>query len=342
MRTPGTAQEQPEHAPDCRQQRALEKQLPDDSTARRTQRRTHGDLPLPSGRAGEKQVGDVRTGDQEHESDGSHQHLQIPIHQHHAQLVDGIEARGPAAVGFGRSQRHRRGHLAQLGVHLFAGDSGDQPAKGEPIAARALPILRGKRAVGQPDVVLGHRKLELGRQNADHDVWLVVEHERPSDETRIGAEACAPGVVGEDGGLERPACIFPRRKPAADDRLHSQRGEKVGGDEAGAEAIRLAFSGEVGSLRPHQAEVADGAELAFPVLEIGHRHQLRAPCLVHAAKHHHTIRIRIRQRPQQHRVDDGEDRGVGSDSERERQENHGGEPALVGERAKGVTGIFDE
>ena len=46
-----------------------------------------------------------------------------------------------------------------------------------------------------------------------------------------------------------------------------------------------------------------------------------------------------RQRPEQETVDDGEDRRVGADTERERRDDHDGERALPGEEPERVTDV---
>jgi len=48
----------------------------------------------------------------------------------------------------------------------------------------------------------------------------------------------------------------------------------------------------------------------------------------------------IAERPQQHRVDHAEDRGVGADAERERANRQQREPGLAAQRARGVAKIL--
>ena len=54
------------------------------------------------------------------------------------------------------------------------------------------------------------------------------------------------------------------------------------------------------------------------------------------------IRVRIRQRPQQHAVDDAEDGGVGADAERERQHGERRESRLTFESAERVEKVFSQ
>jgi hypothetical protein len=55
-----------------------------------------------------------------------------------------------------------------------------------------------------------------------------------------------------------------------------------------------------------------------------------------------AIRLPVRERTQQHRVDDAEDRGVRADSEREGEDDDRGEGRALGETAEAVTDVAEE
>jgi hypothetical protein len=61
-----------------------------------------------------------------------------------------------------------------------------------------------------------------------------------------------------------------------------------------------------------------------------------------APHHHDAIRIAIRQRPQDHRVDDAENRRVGADAERERQQRDERKARLLDERANREAKVLEE
>ena len=52
------------------------------------------------------------------------------------------------------------------------------------------------------------------------------------------------------------------------------------------------------------------------------------------------LRMRIRQRLEQHAVDDAEDGGVGADAERERQDRDRGVARALGQGAEGVAHVL--
>ncbi len=55
-----------------------------------------------------------------------------------------------------------------------------------------------------------------------------------------------------------------------------------------------------------------------------------------------AIRTGIRQRAEQHGMDDAEDGGVGADAERERADDDSGEPRRAHERARRESGVLPE
>ena len=61
-----------------------------------------------------------------------------------------------------------------------------------------------------------------------------------------------------------------------------------------------------------------------------------------AGDEHQPVRLRVSQRPEDHAVDDGEDRRVGPDAERQRQDGDEGESRRPQEVPDGVTEVLDQ
>src|SRR6185503_5373857 len=59
-------------------------------------------------------------------------------------------------------------------------------------------------------------------------------------------------------------------------------------------------------------------------------------------QHHETLRIRVRQRLQQQRIDDAEDRGVGADADRERGNDDEGQHRAASRGTNGVADVLQE
>ena len=91
--------------------------------------------------------------------------------------------------------------------------------------------------------------------------------------------------------------------------------------------VRLKAPPAVDVIRRHERE---RAAVAPPVEVVGRRDRTEPAALARAllGERHHAIGARIRQRPPQHRVDDAEDRGVGADAERQREERDDRESRL--------------
>ena len=54
---------------------------------------------------------------------------------------------------------------------------------------------------------------------------------------------------------------------------------------------------------------------------------------------HEPVGGRVRQRPQEHGLDHGEERGVGADAERQGEDRSGGERGFAHEHAQGVADV---
>src|SRR5919106_2977580 len=89
----------------------------------------------------------------------------------------------------------------------------------------------------------GHRKEELGRQDAYHDVRLAageprkLQRDRPPKYRRIGAETRLPGTVRKHhrGWRGRPLLVIAELPP--EDRSHSERTKESAGDPQPSHAL---------------------------------------------------------------------------------------------------------
>ena len=117
--------------------------------------------------------------------------------------------------------------------------------------------------------------------------------------------------------------------------------EEPGGDFGHREAFREAVPGERAAAAVVPGDL-DERRVAISIVEkVGIRHvaarfiALRVE-LVHA---HQAIRRLVRQRTQEHRVDDGKDRRAPCDAESERDHGGGREAGLTSEQADAVTDV---
>ena len=158
----------------------------------------------------------------------------------------------------------------------------------------------------------------------------------------VNGRPCKPNVAPDDGAIAAEVLAPDRlahhrhHPPVVSDRVIVRR-QRAADERPRAEHVEIAAADEVG-LQPRGAvsplerqAVAgrpwrDGGERSRFPLQLG---ELRIGQLEigvafgtaeSAVDERQPIRLRIGQRPQDQRIDDGEDRGVGADAESERQD----------------------
>jgi hypothetical protein len=67
---------------------------------------------------------------------------------------------------------------------------------------------------------------------------------------------------------------------------------------------------------------------------------LDIPARMALPEHDQTIRLRVRQRAQQHAIDYCKDRGIRADRERERERGHGGEARMLAEHPGAIAQVL--
>ena len=147
------------------------------------------------------------------------------------------------------------------------------------------------------------------------------------------------GCPGAGGGPVTSVSPFAKSRPYAG--LHAERVEQMLVDVRGTHA-QGTIAGE--EIRLASRERADGRKRPVE-LAILHVFGRRDPELVEAERRelsgqiHQAFRLWIRERLQEHAVDDGKDRGVGANAERERQHGDGRKPWTAAQHAQPVPNI---
>ena len=368
--------ERQQDAGDCAhrgEEERLGQQLTDDAAARRTQRDANGNLPFSRRRAREQQVGHVDARDEEHETDGRHQHEQRrpdgcddEILESN-ELVSGARRRnGLLAVQLANDCADFRG--GRIGRDTV-GKTHDQVTSGRRSAVRHSQAERDPELVlpAETEVLRHHtddrvagrtvadgRTRGTGRNSREH----IVQRNGTAERGRIAGEVSAPRCVTEDDYRLRPQRFVRGREDAAQGRPHAQHLQERRRDARafeprrldsgpGAPAPRIAarhdherqarsagVSDGVGPV-PQIDEVSDAQPDPEPARHAGRR--LRGRLIVEEARK--AIRIRIRQRPQEHRVHDAEDGGVCPGAKGEREDGDGREAGAAAERPDGVAEI---
>jgi len=196
-------------------------------------------------------------------------------------------------------------------VQLGGGLQNSHPAAAIRIDAR--PIAEGHPKIdAQRRIDAG----ELRRSDADYRVGVRFGADGLAEHRGVAVEQVLPGVIADD----RDRLVLAR-EPAAQSRAQTQHGGVIAGDRLGADEHRVAFEAEVGLLRlghgqPLQGLVAIAQGTILRVGQIG---------IAAAAEDGHAIGVSHRQGPEIERIEQAEDGGIHSDSERQAEQRQKGE-----------------
>jgi hypothetical protein len=246
-----------------------------------------------------------------------------------------------------------RGDTIDLPPRAVHGDAALEASDGLQHQAAAVGFVVAA-VVGDPDVGTGLRtdaggqeELEAGRQNADDSRAGAAgaEHLAAKD-GRIGAVTPLKVIVAEDrdGALRRREgrrrlAAWPAigvREIAAERDVCAQHGEKVGGDEALADALGAAVLA-----RNHGAEDHHGGHVFE--LGVGSVAQIEeAGVGKGSVRQDQPIRILVRKRPQKHGIGHAENSGAGADAESDSRHRGDRERGTLSQDARGVGEVFDE
>ena len=153
-----------------------------------------------------------------------------------------------------------------------------------------------------------------------------IESSRPSAASSPPKRRCQNAcerMTGAGPSAAGPCSCF--REPTSAHRLHAERLKRAVRDSQGAHALRLAAIGQRRGVlchRPTAANVRFSCRYVRCMFVLANRSSGLRPGGA-MPDPHELLGVRIRQRLDQHRVDDAEDRGRRADAERERE--HGGQ-----------------
>ena len=325
---------EPEGAADRRQHRALGQELPREAPAARADGRPHRQLALPRQAARQKQVRDIRAGNQQQADDGAGEYQQGGTHarghlvDHAADVDDRRTADAEEQVRRHRADR-RADRRRALGFGLRQRCARAQPRDSEhdadesALAGHDAGFLapHGER---RPHQRVGGRKGKARPRHPDDRVWLIVDRDPASDDRRIAVEALAPSAMAEDHDCRMAGGAFVGREEAAEcgrfPEQRQQRRRQLRADEPRRFAVER-----------------DGVLIGSVARELFDRPRRIGPGVIgQVAEHRRPQRgvragmlfrhadepfsRRIRKGPQQDAVDDRKDRAGRADPERERQQ----------------------
>ena len=300
-------------------------------------------LAAASDGAGQQQIGDVGAGNEQHETHRADQHQKRRPHVFDESLADRLQAESlirrqcggefPTVIGGGD---------LQAGLGLLECDAGlEAPCSGEVVA---LILGVGVQLKRQEDIRRGAKlaEIECGSDDADHHVRIAAQRDGFAQNLRIAGKAPLPATLAEDHHLLafRQVLLLCERTSAQHRR--AEEAEEVGTHLGGLKLFRKCASCQVDDAVTEGRHVLHDAGLFPPVLEFGGRRAGSRAIGKGVQEKDQAVRVGKRRGLQQDRVDHGENGGVGSDAERQRQYGGGCEPGTLAECAQRVLEILQK
>ncbi len=351
-----------------RQRAGLDQQLGDQVAAAGADRQPHRHLAGASGAAHEQEVGDVGAGRQEHQAGHAKQqeqrrrrfrvHAALPLGARLDRQRLGLEPLQGLLAHAGLQRRLdvvEDGAVGRVegGARLLDRDPRSQPA--EHVGPVAAAVVEARPAGRQH---LAHRDrhehvraraeggpFEAAGRHADDGEGRAVDDQRLVQHRRILAELRGPEAVAEHHHRMRAGgAIVGRAEHAADRGLHAERREVAARHLRALGAERLPARRHVGAEQSVRGQPAEHLLHPLEVAEHGIAEGVvavaglvaRGPAGLRPwrAEVHQPRRVLHRQRPEQHVVEDREDRGVRADAEGNRPHGHGGHERRLRQRAE--------
>jgi hypothetical protein len=289
-----------------RQEQRFGEELTDKPTARRAERAAHRELALAQGEPREHQVRDVRARDEQQKPDCAEQDQQRRSRFARDRFLKGDDESITEEVValLARFVMNATRDRADVAIRLLDGHAVTQ-ARDRPVVVRR-PARIPAAEIGRHPELDFRRKVESGRQHADHREARAVDLQVNLREIARRSEVLTPVSVADEHSGRGALGPVLGHETATDDRPHAEHLEKVGRHPSDDRARRRRCSRYRRDGSAVLRNRLEAAVLVAEVVEVGIR-QGRRPALRRDLEDgDDPIGIGVRQRPQQHAVDDAE------------------------------------
>jgi hypothetical protein len=285
-------------------------------------------------------VSEIRAAEQQQETDRPQEHperlAQIVVDQDVGQPV---EVDAPVLVGMRIVVRDPRADGVHVGLRLFERHTRLQPRDhAEPVVvARPFAWRECQRT---PQLRPAPVERAVGRHDADHGVRIPVEQDRAADDGRIAPELLLPERMADHDDAIASGRVFAGGERPSRCRLGAIDVEVRGRDAGPPDLHWSTGSGECRRRIAGGGRRAEHRVLVLPVAEVHGRGAVAQAARRPLEDADDAGGIAVGQRPEQHAVDEAEDRARGADPEREHQQRDDRERGAVPERAQRVTYVL--
>ena len=338
-------EDQPKHAAYHGQDQTLREELPDQPAAAGTERDADRELPAATLGSHEEKVGDIGTGDDQQEAHRAEQDEKCRPDGADEGVGQRLDAEAEPHVGWicvGILRDEPANQRRQLTLRVDDRDS--RPETGDCVEIVRRARLRGRAIDRDRDEDGRIAEGEAAWHHPDHHAWRPVERDFATEDRGVGAEAPLPETIVENDDLILRWPILVRSEEPSERRLDTEHTGKrlrrahgddpLGRPHAGEGQLASAVTGDAGEGRDRALEID---QLGLGEVRVG-----EVDTGEDVVDGDEALGIAVGQRPKQDPLHHREDRGVGSDGERQSDEDRGREPWASCQCAQRVRHVLTE
>ena len=329
-----------------REHQAFSEKLRGELTAAGAERGPHGHFPRPSERTRQQEVADVGARHEENDHHCREHEDQRPtrvtdegLPERNRKVLRALVLRAVLAFERGGECGEVGRRLIVGGVRLEPGHREDPP--GFPSRRRGF---RHAHREDQSRALLARWKAERGRGDADNLPQLGPDADAAPDDVGVGTEVALPGLVADHGDRRGALPRVGGGQLATERRRHAQRLEEAGRRRERRHAQRFAVTIEGRLPGTVPDERLDRRLAPSEVHVVANRDELfgDAGLSVAVIQDEQVLCVGVRQRPEQHRLDDGKDRDVRANAQSQRQDDRCAESRLANDHPERVTNVMPQ
>src|SRR5208283_1650126 len=179
------------------------------------------------------------------------------------------------------------------------------------------------------------------RRNYTHDdVALPVEDDRLPKNVRVRTKFAPPQAFSKKSDGSSPNLILARNKGAPGEGLHPQQRKHIRGDELSLHLLGFTSTGQAERVAAIDRERRKGVILFLPIAKIRIRDRAVLKVWLALAESDQLVCLRERQRIQQHPVDHGKQRRVGTDAQGQCQYSNSHEAGILPKHPQPVSQVL--